>query len=111
MSILLLNVVIVVNAVVAVVVLVGDIGGGGGVSICQATLYAHNKVRMNHADTPPMTYSHELAVASEAWAMQIASVQRDLVHSTNRVNAGENLFLGQSFYNFTSSVGNAVFSW
>ena len=41
------------------------------VTMCQAALYAHNKPRAYHA-TPALTFSDDLAVSAEYWAMQTA---------------------------------------
>ena len=95
---------------------VGDVGRGNGVSICTAALYAHNKVRQLHQNTPSMTYNNELAEKSELWAIELAETPGlgTLVHSSgaDRVTgAGENLFWGASSIDFAHSLADATYSW
>ena len=61
-------------------------------SICQASLYAHNILRANHANTPALMYDDTLAAKAQEWAMHIAELN-SLTHSSSsfRQGAGENL--------------------
>ena len=95
---------------------VGDVGRGNGVSICTAALYAHNKVRQLHQNTPSMTYNNELAEKSELWAIELAETDGlgTLIHSsgTDRATgAGENLFWGSSTIDYPYSLADATYSW
>lgn len=42
------------------------------VTVCQAAMYAHNKLRVNHGQAA-MTFDDELATTAEQWAMRTAN--------------------------------------
>ena len=93
---------------------VGDVGRGNGVSICTAALYAHNKVRQLHQNTPSMTYNNQLAEKAELWAVRLARDGAGRVHSVGsfRVRgAGENLFYGARSPSNPYSLADAVSKW
>ena len=46
------------------------------VTICQAAMYAHNKLRVHHA-ADALTYNDELAELAEAWAMDVSYAVHD----------------------------------
>ena len=82
-----------------------------GVSICEAALYAHNLMRLNHQDTPPLVYDDILAETAEEYAIGIAN-NNHFVHSTGRVNMGENLYYGNATgIAVTFDLADAVFGW
>ena len=82
-----------------------------GISVCEAALYAHNLVRLNHQNTQPLVYDDQLAASAEAYAIEIAN-HNNFVHSTGRIDVGENLYYGNaSGISITFDLADAVFGW
>jgi len=79
---------------------VGDLKG--------TALYAHNLVRKNHVDTPPMVWDESLAANAEAYALQLANANI-IEHSNSLGNQGENLYRISA--NKIQPFENAAFFW
>jgi len=60
------------------------------VSVEEACLTAHNKVRALHTDTPPLVYDAQLASEAADWALRLTAMGR-LQHSAD-TQYGENLY-------------------
>ena len=82
-------------------------------SICEAALYAHNFVRLNHVDTPQLTYNDQLARLSEQWAVNWAN-SAAVLYSESTEGIGANVMHGS---HFTSDqldyeiMGSVVSNW
>ena len=67
--------------------------GPHAISVCEASLYAHNFARLNHEDTLPLIYNDQLARLSEEYAVYLAN-NYTFTLIEYRVDIRENIFFG-----------------
>jgi len=91
-------------------------GSSRSIDVKADCLYAHNKVRALHQNTPDLEYDDDLAEGAQKWAEHLASIGNPRLHSpeSERPGQGENLFfnsVGSSLGNSQATPAVAVFKW